>query len=135
MDPSASRRAANPRLAARRQPAGGGVHVDYDVATCPAPDYNLYYGALNGAWSYAYAGAACGLGTTGSAVVPLADPPVGQGTWFEVVGVDPTASPIREGGHGFDSNGAERPLSGVGFCSVAVTQSGPACAPAVRSAL
>ena len=111
----------------RVSPATGGVAVDYDVATCPAPSYNLDYGTLNGAWSYAYAGAVCGLGPTGHAIVALPDPPVGQGTWFLVVGADPAASPAREGGHGFDSNGAERPLSGVGFCSVAVTQSGPTC--------
>jgi hypothetical protein len=107
--------------------AGADVLLEYDVTSCPAPDYNLYYGLRGGAWSYAYAGAACGIGTTGRAIVALPDPAPDQLIWFLLVGVDAVPTPVREGGHGFDSSDRERPLSGAGFCSVERTQSGPIC--------
>lgn len=103
------------------------LRVDYDVSTCPAPDYNLYYGFRSDAWSYSYAGAVCNIGTSGSALVDLPDPAAGYVLWFLIVGVDPSNTPVKEGGHGFDSSGRERPLSGVGFCPVDRTQSGPSC--------
>ena len=112
------------------RPAGARVQVDYDVTTCPAPDYNLYYGFRSDAWSYSYAGGFCQIGTSGSALVDLPDPAPGYMVWFLVVGVDPFSTPAREGGHGFDSSDHERPLSGVGICPVAQTQSAPVCGTA-----
>ena len=82
------------------------------------------------AWSYSYAGGICQIGTSGSALVDLPDPAPGYMVWFLVVGVDPFSTPSREGGHGFDSSDSERPLSGVGICPVARTQSGPLCGAA-----
>ena len=111
----------------RASPLGARVQVDYDVSTCPAPDYNLYYGFRSDAWSYTYAGAVCRIGTSGTAVVDLPDPAPGYVVWFLIVGVDPFTTPVKEGGHGFDSSGRERPLSGVGLCPVARTQSAPSC--------
>jgi len=123
--PDGRRIPGSPLLAS---PAGVSVRVDYDATTCPAPDYNLYYGTRSGTWAYSYTGAVCRIGTTGSAIVSLPDPAAGQVVWFLVVGTDPASSPVREGGAGFDSSNGERPLSGVGFCSVGRTQSGPTCA-------
>ncbi|HKB07107.1 MAG TPA: lysyl oxidase family protein [Candidatus Polarisedimenticolia bacterium] len=109
---------------------GARTQVDYDASTCPAPDYNLYYGFRSDAWSYSYAGAVCRIGTSGSAIVDLPDPAPGYVLWFLVVGVDPFHTPVKEGGHGFDSSDHERPLSGVGLCAVDRTQSGPSCVAA-----
>jgi len=111
----------------RVSPSGARLQVDYDVSTCPAPDYNLYYGFRSDAWSYTYAGAVCRIGTSGRAVVDLPDPAPGYVVWFLIVGVDPFTTPVKEGGHGFDSSDRERPLSGVGLCPVDRTQSGPSC--------
>jgi hypothetical protein len=108
-------------------PEGADLRVDYDVSFCPPPDYNLYYGFGSGTFSYAYSGAVCGVGTSGSALVSLPDPAPGQMVWFLIVGVDPFSSPVREGGHGFDSDGTERPLRGTGFCSVGRTQPSISC--------
>ena len=107
--------------------AGADVQVNYDVMTCPAPDYNVYYGVRGGSWSYTYTGAVCRIGTTGSAVITLPDPASKQLIWFLLVGTNPSSAPVREGGHGFDSSDGERPLSGVGLCSVESTQSAPSC--------
>jgi hypothetical protein len=109
------------------RPAGDLTQVGYDVTTCPAPDYNLYYGFRSDVWSYTYAGAVCQIGTGGSAFVDLPDPAAGSVLWFLIVGVDPFHTPVKEGGHGFDSSDHERPLSGVGFCPVDRTQSAPSC--------
>lgn len=106
---------------------GAPMEVDYDVTTCPAPDYNLYYGFRSGAWSYSYAGAVCRIGRSGSAVVDLPDPAAGYVVWFLIVGTDPFHTPVKEGWSGFDSSDRERPLSGVGLCAVDRTQTGPSC--------
>ena len=106
--------------------AGGSIRVDHDAAFCPAPQYNLYYGQRqDSGWSYAYTGAVCGIGTSGTAFVDPPDPPAGDVIWFLVVGAEPATG--REGGHGFDSAGIERPLSAAGLCGVQRTHSGPAC--------
>ena len=101
---------------------GGSLRLQYDTTSCPAPDYNVFYGVRNGPWSYTYSGQVCGIGTSGSALVNLPDPAPGEALWFHIVGVDPAANPDREGGHGFDSAGNERPLRGTGRCSVGTTQ-------------
>ncbi len=95
----------------------GFERVLYDVEACPAADYNILYG-LAPVRTYTYFGALCDIGASGDALVALPDPPPGGLLWWTIVGVDPAVLPQAEGGHGFDSNGRRRPLSGVGFCGV-----------------
>lgn len=109
----------------RASRAGAAIRVDYDVTFCPASDYHVRYGLAHAVSSYTYDGAWCSLGTSGSALVSLPDPAPGQLLWFTVVGV--SASGSQEGGHGFDSAGRERPLSGIGSCSVTSRRSRLTC--------
>jgi hypothetical protein len=105
--------------------SGADVRVLYDTATCPAPEYNLYWGDQVSLASYQYLGSFCDLGTDGEENVALADPPLGGLLWFVVVGHDGEV----EGGHGFDSLGVQRPLTGVGFCGVTRSRPTLACQP------
>jgi sugar lactone lactonase YvrE len=107
------------------QPAPGGTRLLYDAASCPAPEYNLYYGTAASLPGRAYTGAACDLGASGSAVVALPDPPPGDLLWMLVVGSDGAF----EGGHGFDGAGVERPLAGTGLCGVQGRSASTACGP------
>ena len=68
--------------------------------------------------SYDYVGADCDLGSDGEEVVMLPDPAPGGFVWFVVVGQINTV----EGGHGYDSSGVQRPLTGVGWCGVFSSQ-------------
>ncbi len=97
-------------------PAPGGVRILHDVGptTCPAGNYNVYY-SDRPPTDHIYAGAACDIGTTGDAIIPLPDPPPGGLVWLIVAGREGS----RDGGHGFDSEGRARPLTGTGFCGVA----------------
>ncbi|MDH3283104.1 MAG: lysyl oxidase family protein [Acidobacteriota bacterium] len=99
----------------------GGERVVWDATTCPSPDFNLFFSQGQVAL-YSYTGSICSLGTGGDAVVNLPDPPTGGMVWFVVADTDPGNSPVQEGGHGFDSLGAPRPLSGVGLCGVQATE-------------
>jgi hypothetical protein len=107
-------------LLAERQ--GSQVRVTYDVSFCPALNYNLYYGLLPPS-TYVYTGAFCNLGTDGQETVALPDPPAGGLVWFVVVG----RSGSTEGGHGFDSSGVQRPLTGQGLCSITTTRPAFGC--------
>jgi len=65
------------------------VHVDWDAAGCPAPNYHLLYGPLATVGSYALAGGVCGLGPLGSydwQGVPAGD------LWYVVVSDDAGAT-------------------------------------------
>ena len=95
--------------------------VQYDVDTCPAQDYNALYSTSSVA-SYTYDGAVCSLGASGDASIALPEPLPGELLWFTIVGVDSSIVPQGEGGHGFDSDGSPRPLTGVGLCGVSETR-------------
>ena len=101
-------------------PDPGGTRILYDVssASCPAGNYNVYYSS-EPPGAYSYTGAVCDIGTSGDTVIAIPDPPPGELRWFIIVGRDGS----RDGGHGFDSAGTPRPLTGVGFCGMA--QSAP----------
>ena len=92
--------------------------VTYDVTSCPAADYNLYFGAGANIASYEYAGAFCNLGNDGQESLPLPDPNPGEWSWFVIVG----RIGSLEGAHGFDSTGNLRPITGVGMCAVTGTR-------------
>jgi hypothetical protein len=101
---------------------GGGstVSVTYTPA-CDATDHALVWGALAAVSTYSYAGAVCGIGTSGSASF---DPGPGS-VFFLVVGTTGSA----EGSYGTDNLGQERPeATGMGACD-RPQQLGAACLP------
>ena len=101
---------------------GGGstVSVTYTPA-CDATDHTLVWGALAAVSTYSYAGAVCGIGTSGSASF---DPGAGS-VFFLVVGTTGSA----EGSYGTDSLGNERPeATGMGACD-RPQHLGAACLP------
>ena len=105
------------------EPDNGPKHrVLYDVISCPAFDYHLYYGE-GPVSAYAYDGAVCDLGTDGEHSVNLPGPAAGELVWFVVVGVEGSA----EGGHGFQSGGGLRPLSGIGLCGASSSTPSSVC--------
>jgi hypothetical protein len=99
---------------------GTDVDVTWDTASCPAADYNLLYGNLAAVGSLGYSGAACSLGTSGSASFT---PPAGDAFWI-IVGVD---AADRESSHGFDSTGAPRDASSAGLCGVEIQVNASSC--------
>jgi|GEM_PF-5631228 len=94
-------------------------HINWDVTTCPAPDYNLYSGPLSGVASYSYDAWQCSLGTSG-----LTDITLDSGNVFFLI------VPINgatEGSHGFTSADVERPASGVGHCGITSKDTSGTC--------
>ncbi|HEX5042452.1 MAG TPA: hypothetical protein VFV75_06075 [Candidatus Polarisedimenticolaceae bacterium] len=94
--------------------AANGVDIDlaWDAVSCPADDYNVFYGALADVATYTYSGAACDLGTTGTATFAA---PAGD-LFFLIVSQD---GPI-EGVHGFDGTGKAVPASAGGQCGATI---------------
>ena len=87
---------------------------------CDATDHTIYYGDLSGVSSYAYADAACFLGTSGTATF---DP--GPGSWFFLIVAN---NGTEEGSFGKDSVPVERPEAvGVGVCDVPQNLAGVTC--------
>jgi len=80
--------------------ASGVIDVTYTPA-CDATSHTIYYGDLATVGAYGYSGAACFLGTSGSASF---DPGSGS-VFFLVVAEDG----VNEGSYGRDSHGVERP--------------------------
>jgi hypothetical protein len=99
------------QMTATRAPNLFDVVVTWDTTTCPAPQYNLFFGPLSSVSTVTVTAAACSLGTSGTAT---ARPPVGS-VFFLVASESATGV---ESGHGVDSEGEPRPSTGVGFCGV-----------------
>ena len=78
------------------------IQVTWDAATCPAADYNLLYGNLADVASMTPSGAACALGTGGSAV--WSSVPAGN-LFFLMVGTDGAGT---ESSWGMNSAAQER---------------------------
>jgi hypothetical protein len=78
----------------------GEVEIAYTPA-CDATDHIIYYGDLANVASYTYTGAACGVGTSGTASFD----PGADDVFFVIVGVGAAA----EGSYGLDGAGLERP--------------------------
>jgi hypothetical protein len=98
-------------MTAARHANGIDVNVSWDVVTCPASDYNLFFGDLAFVSSVTIDGAVCGLGTSGEATFT---PPAGD--VFFVVASESTDG--VESGHGTDHAGAPRPSDGIGLCGI-----------------
>src|SRR5262249_1783309 len=103
--------------------SAGSLRVRWDVRSCTARDYNLFFGDLPQVASYAYTGADCGLGTSGTAIVPMPSTASGS-AWFVVASEDGAGN---EGPHGDDGSGAIRPATGVGFCGITAQIPGATC--------
>jgi hypothetical protein len=78
----------------------GDIVVEYTPA-CDATDHTVYYGDLSGLSTYAYTGAACFIGSSGTTAF---DPGTGS-YFFLVVGNDGS----EEGSYGVDGFSVERP--------------------------
>ena len=78
------------------------IALTWDVATCASADYHLLYGNLSSVATPTVLGAACDLGTTGSAT--WAAVPAGN-LWFVVVGDD---NATVEASWGTDGVGGQR---------------------------
>jgi hypothetical protein len=111
--------AGTPMGAAKITSDGTTSRMTWDVAACPAPDYNLYSGPLSGVSSYAYDAWQCSLGVSGSADITLAS----SNVFFLIVPVNGST----EGSHGFTRAGIERPASGVGHCGITVKDISGTC--------
>jgi hypothetical protein len=87
------------------------LDLRWDVRTCPATNYNLFFGDLSNVASLDVSSAACGLGATGRATVR---PPTGS-VYFLLASTDGAGV---ESWHGVDSDDVPRSSSGVGFCGL-----------------
>jgi photosystem II stability/assembly factor-like uncharacterized protein len=99
------------------------MRVHWDVRTCTAWDYNLFYGDLELVAGFDYAGAECGLGTSGRADLPLPATPSGS-AYFLIAATDGQGG---EGPHGHDGEGDLRPAHGVGLCELTTQVTGATC--------
>jgi hypothetical protein len=109
--------------------AGAGrMRLRWDTLRCTARDYNLFHGDLAGVSSYAYDGAACGLGTAGEATVAIPSSPSGN-VFFVVASSNGSGT---EGPHGFTSAGAPRAANGTGWCGVTAQAATASCPEGFR---
>ena len=98
---------ATPMLASFNK-GSGAIDVTF-TAACSSTNHTIYYGPLASVSTYGYAGAACGVGTSGTASF---DPGPGD-SFFLIVARDGAV----EGSFGTRSTGVERPEAGnVGSC-------------------
>jgi hypothetical protein len=106
----------------RLDPAGSSIAVTWDVATCASADHHILYGDLSNVASLSPTGAACDLGTTGSATWTAV--PAGS-LWFVVVGDD---NAVTEGTWGTDGNTPQRGgTTPSGFCGLTVRDNSGTC--------
>ena len=108
--------------ASRLTGAVPGVHIGWDVATCPAKNAHLIYGTLQNVATYQLAGAVCGLGPLGS--YDWNGPPADD-LWFLVVGDDASST---EGSWGTDGAGAQRGgTTASGYCGFTARSNAGTC--------
>ena len=94
-----------------KQAGGDDLDLRWDVRTCPADDYNLFFGDLASVASLGIASAECDLGAGGRAFVSA---PMGD-LFFLLASTDGDGV---ESWHGVDSDGVPRSSSGVGYCGL-----------------
>ena len=99
------------QMRAATSATGAGIDISWDAASCPAGQYNLFYGSLAAISDLTYSGAVCGLGQTGQATF---DPPGGS-LFFLIASADELGV---EGAHGYDSRGRARHASAQQQCGV-----------------
>jgi hypothetical protein len=102
--------AGAPLLVSGYDPATGNLTVTYEPA-CDAHDHTIYWGPLDQVGSYAWSGAECYVGATGTATFA----PGAGAFFFVIVGNDHAV----EGSYGLDSAGLQRPEdSGTSGCDL-----------------
>jgi subtilisin-like proprotein convertase family protein len=98
------------------------MHLNWDVAGCPATNYHLVFGSLAGLPTYTVDGGVCGLGPLGS--YDWTGVPVGD-AWFVVVADDAKST---EGSWGRDSTGLDRNgTAASAMCGFTVRSNAGAC--------
>jgi hypothetical protein len=106
----------------RADASGTTIDLTWDVATCSSTDHHVLYGDLANVATAAVNGAACNLGTSGSASwtgVPAGD------LWFIVVGDNDGST---EGSWGTDGTGGQRGgISPSGQCGMATRDNSGVC--------
>ncbi len=102
---------------------GTKVSLSWDTAQCRSANYHLFYADSDDLARYAYAGAVCGLGVSGSATVSIPDPAAGHFTWWLLAG----AQGATEGIHGYTDAGAIRPAKGTGLCAISAHSTAGSC--------
>lgn len=108
--------------ASRGNPAGTAINLTWDVATCLSADHHVIYGDLANVGTVVVSGAACNLGTSGSAF--WTGVPAGS-LWFVVVGDDDAAT---EGSWGKDHSGVERAgATASGLCGMTTRNNSGSC--------
>lgn len=111
--PGAPGRVVAGTLAASKS-AGTSIFAGWLPATC-ATDHTIYWGSGTTIGPVTWSGAACALGTSGSATFDPGAPPANGLIWFVVAGTNG----IVEGSYGVDSSGGEIPEAvGVGSCDL-----------------
>jgi subtilisin-like proprotein convertase family protein len=106
----------------RADASGSSIAVTWDVATCASADQHILYGDLSSVASLSPTGAACDLGTTGSAT--WTGVPAGN-LWFLVVGDD---NAVTEGTWGTDGNTPQRGgTTPSGFCGMTTRDNSGVC--------
>lgn len=108
--------------ASRADLSGSTIAVTWDVTTCASANHHLIFGDLSSVATLTVLGAACNLGTTGSAT--WAAVPAGS-LWFDVVGDD---NATVEGSWGTDGQGAQRRgVTPSGQCGLVVRNNSGTC--------
>jgi hypothetical protein len=86
-----------------RNAVNGSIDVTFAPA-CDATNHTIYYGDLADVATYGYSGAACWMGSSGTATF---DPSGLSDAFFVIVG----STGVVEGSYGLDGTGTERPES------------------------
>lgn len=111
--PGAPGRVISGSLSASKS-AGTSIFAGWIPAAC-ATDHTIYWGSGTTIGPVTWNGAACALGTGGSATFDPGAPPANGLIWFVVVG----NNGLVEGSYGVDSSGGEIPEAvGVGACDL-----------------
>ena len=106
----------------KANPAATTINLTWDVSSCASADHHVLYGDLANVASAAVAGAACDLGTTGSAA--WSGVPAGN-LWFVIVGDDDGAT---EASWGTDGIGGQRGgVTASGLCGTSVRDNSGVC--------
>jgi hypothetical protein len=101
---------ATPMLVVGYDRGSGAVSLSYAPA-CASTDHTAHVGRLADVATMTYLSEVCGLGTSGSATIPLES----DSYFWVIVGNDGA----RAGSYGTDGNGAERPADSVpGACNL-----------------
>jgi hypothetical protein len=107
--------------ASRADVPGSTINLTWDVATCSSSDHHVLYGNLANVASSTVSGAACDIGTSGTAT--WSGVPAGS-LWFVIAGDD---NATTEGSWGTTSSGERGGAAASGRCGVTTRDNGATC--------